>query len=193
MPTPTWSYSYNISQTPEANGFTRINQSLPAPTVLLQMTGTTANRRIQVTSIAGEGDLLFLINDVPSFDAGRGMTAEGLINVSGPGDVGFEARFIHFAASVSIFTDKVRLERPWSQETPSYVEALTPSNNADILWRTTFDGSNVRIYRAGALVLTVPSGQIAGLPLPSFMFWFEGGGVGIIKSMNFYIGGAVAP
>lgn len=193
MPTPSWSFTYNMAQTPEANGFTRLIHS-PDPIITLVTSGTPANRRIEVNTDGG-GDLICLINNVPSFSVANGMTAEALINVAGAGDVGFEARFIGLAISVSIFSGKVRLEIPFSQTTPTYVEAATAANNADILWRTTFDGSNARIYRAGVLVLGPVSMivKVGEMPQANFMFWFEGGGTGIIKSMNFFIGGPVVP
>lgn len=202
MPTPNWSYAYQTSQTPEANGFTRLNQTPPMPVVTLVTGGSPAQRRIEVTTIPNDpdtgqqaNDIVFLINNVPSFDVSRGMTAEAMLNVSGAGDVGFEARFIGVALSVCVFQNRVTLEAPWKPDLPTYFEAATANNNADLLWRTTFDGANAMIYRAGVAVLgpiPIPL-RIAALPQANFMFWFEGGGVGIIKQMNFFIGGAVVP
>lgn len=202
MPTPSWTFSYNMAQTPEQNGFTRLNQSPPMPVINLVTGGNPANRRIEVTTIAANpdqgiqaNDIVFLINNIPNFDVAIGMTAEALLSVSGVGDVGFEARFIGIAISVSIFQDRVRLEAPWLSTVPTYIEAPTLPNDVNVLWRTTFDGADARIYRAGVLALgpvAIPL-RVAALPQSNFMFWFENGGTGIIKAMNFFIGGAVVP
>lgn len=187
MPDPNWTVAYNFGNTPEANGFTRFIHP-PEPLVTLVTSGSPANRRIEVDTSAG-GDISFLTSNVPNLNEAIGMTAEATVHVSGPGDVGFEATFLNFPVAINIFVDRVFLERLGEPA----IEVLTPSNAADIIWRVTYDGTNIRVYRAGALVIGPVAPVLYSKPSQQFQFWVESGAVAIYRALKYYLGGAVVP
>lgn len=190
MADPVWSFQYATTQTPEAQGFTRLFNSGVEPVITLVTGGSPANRRIEV-NMANGGDVSFITSNIPAFNAAVGFTAEAVCNVSGSGDAGFEARFTTLYAALQIYQDRVFLDRGENS-----IEVLTAANNADILWRMTFDGTNIRVYRAGVLVIgPVPPRVFAveDRTFQKFQFWAEGGGTVIFKTMKYYIAGAVAP
>lgn len=190
MPDPVWSFQYSLTQTPEQQGFSRVFNSGVEPAITLVTGGSPANRRIQVNTDNG-GDVSFITSNIPSFNSAVGFTSEALVNVSGAGDAGFEARFVELFCAINIFQDRVYLERG-----DDSVEVATPSNAADILWRLTFDGTNVRVYRAGSLVIGPVAPKFFELldrSFQKFQFWAEGGGTVIFKQMKYYIAGAVVP
>ena len=187
MADPVWSAQYNFGSTPEQNGFTRFLYH-PNPVITPVTSGPGANRRLEVDTSAG-GGVSFLTTSVPAFNAALGMTAEITVNVTGPGDAGFEVTFLEFPIGLNIYTDRATLERIGT--TP--LEAATASNSADIAWRITFDTTNLRVYRAGALVFGPLAPVMYPKPSQQFQFWVEGGSAAIYRGMKYYIAGAVAP
>lgn len=187
MPTPNWSFSYAMAQTPEQNGFTRFIHE-PTPSVVLTQSGTPSNRRITVDT-SGGGDISFLTSNIPSLNSAIGMTAEALCNVSGPGDLGFEGTFLDLDVQLLIYATKVQLITGGGP----VAEVATASNSVDTLWRLTYGNNAINVYRAGALVIGPQVPILYTSPFQRFQFFVEGGSVGIFKSMNYFLGGPVVP
>jgi hypothetical protein len=187
MPDPIWSFTYNVSASPEAQGFTRFIHE-PAPTITIQTTGPSANRRVQVNTDAG-GDVSFLTSNVPALNSTAGFTAEALMSVNGVGNGGFEATFLDKDVQVLIYQTKAQI----LLNTGVAGEVITASNASDTLWRATFDGTHIRLYRAGVLVLGPLLPTVYTSPYQRFQFWAEGGGTVIVKAMKYFIAGAVVP
>lgn len=188
MPDPNWSVQYTTNQTPEQQGFTRKFNSGIEPSIVLVTGGNPSLRRIEVNTDNG-GDVAFLTTNVPAFNSTVGFTAEMLVSVVGPGDAGFEATFLDMFVGLNIFQNKAVLERL----SLGSIEVATPPNNVEVLWRATFDGSMIRIYRAGALVIGPVTPAFSNPPFQQFQFWAEGGGTVVFKTMKYYIAGAVEP
>lgn len=188
MPDPNWSVQYVTNQSPEQQGFTRRFNSGIEPVITLVTGGNPGQRRIEVNTDNG-GDVSFITTNVPAFNSEVGFTAEMLISVNGPGDAGLEATFLDMFVGVNIFQNSVILERLGL----GAVIVSTPPNNTEILWRTTFDGQFIRVYRAGQLVIGPIAPILHNSPFQQFQFWAEGGGTVVFKTMKYFIAGAVEP
>ena len=188
---PNWTAQFIFSQAPEANGLTRTLYG--TPTVTSITTGSAANRRLIIDSAGG--DCVFTTSQVPSLDSTVGATIEFTIAQTGAGDAGFELTFLNRAFGVEIHETSVTV-RICQDAAPGEItqSASTALNTTDVLWRLTVDGSSqLRLYRAGTLIIgpvTVPG---CVKPFQRVLFWGEGGGTSVWKKVAYYIGGAVAP
>jgi hypothetical protein len=182
---PSWSFTYNLASTPEANGFTRTLSGSPAVTT--QTTGPAANRRVEINST--NGSCVFLTSSVPSLDPNVGATAEATVSVTGAGDAGFELTFLDRHIGIQVYMDKITVTTP--DGLPDH-EFPTVSNATDTVVRLTYspDGT-ARVYRNGVLLATL---AIPSTPhsFQRVLWWGEGGGVQIVRSLKFFIGGPVA-
>ena len=190
MADPVWTAQYNYSTTPELNGFTRILYKTPVVTEV--RTGPTANRRVQINSASG--DAVFLTSTVPALDPVLGATAEAVVNVTGPGNAGFELTFLTKALLLQVYSSGIGLTVCDDVAGEQFYLRQTPFNNIDTKVRLTLDGSNnVNVYREGSGVVgPVPGGQCTK-SFQRVLWWAEGSGTQTFKGMKYYIGGAVAP
>ena len=188
MADPIWTYQYNFTNLPEAQGFTR-RTHVGTPGITFVTTGNPAQRRIEIDST--NGDAVFLTSTVPSLDSTLGATAELTLNVSGnpDGDAGFELTFLDHAFGINIFPSHILIDVPGLD----VIDVLTASNAVDIIWRITYVANTLALYRAGVLVagpIIVPAHN---RPFQRFLFWCEGGAICVIRGVKFFVGGAVAP
>lgn len=192
MPTPAWSWQYNFATTPEANGLTRTSASYPvASAVTTTTTGPAAGRKVVVSGSDPSSGMVFLMSSIPALDPSVGATAEATVAVTGSGDLGFEVRFLRYAAGLCVFPSSITLDM--TNPALPHAEIPTGSNAAATAFRLTVDPSGVlRVYRAAILL---GSFQLAATSLPqnSFMWWGEGVMSGTLTALSGYWGGAVAP
>lgn len=188
---PVWSFQYDGSKLPEANGFTRVLYNTPGITITTN--GPAAGRGVRVDSTAG--DVVFLFSNVPSLSLALGATAELTCAVSGSvnGDCGFQVGFANRAIQIQIYPSRIVATN--GDQSSLWVEVPTADNGAGTIWRFTIDsGANIRIYRNGVLVIgpvLVPS--IISNQNPDFMWWCESGAICNVTTVKFYLGGPVAP
>lgn len=194
MPQVPWTFQYNYQHDPEWNRFTRIPYGNPVVNAV-----TTGQRRVEVSCPEYKDNIVFLSSDVPALDVALGITAEMMVNVSGPfadGNAGIEATFLPFAIAMQVRPNEVEFYSGGDGTNSVRIIVPTAPNNSDILWRITIDSNRIiNIYRAGILVIgpvVIPSG---GQPFPfqRFLWWVENGATATFKQMNYYQGGAVAP
>jgi hypothetical protein len=184
---PNWSMLYDFSLTPEANGFTR-KTHVGTPTANFITRGNPFTRRIEIDSTSG--DLVFLTSSVPSLHGET--TAEFTVAVNGApeGNAGLELTFLDTAISMMVYPARMQVLLCGNQS----FEVATASNAPETVWRTTLDGSNLRVYRAGVLVFG-PVGVPTCSPykFQRFLWWVEEGAIVTIRKVAYYIAGAVAP
>lgn len=188
-----WTFTYNYAHNPTWNRFTQVNYGTPAVNAI-----TSGQRRVEIVCPTGNDSAVFLTSDVPALDATLGITAEMLVNVSGPekADAGIEATFREFQVAMQIRPNAVQVYCPGNASPDNSVDLVIPtaSNAADILWRLTVDNTrNLRVYRAAVLIagpIAIPDNPRA---FQRFLWWAEQGATAVFKTMQFYQGGAVAP
>lgn len=191
MPDPVWTQQYDMSQTPEANGFTRILQG--APVVTLTTGGNPANRRVEINSNAG--DVSFVTSSVPALDDAVGVTAEMVARSGTPGNAGFECLFLSRALGVRMYASSIIVDLPGSVPGSGVQVTIPTADNAaaDVTLRFTYSAGTFRLYRNVV--------QIGGdLAAPAFVqafqrvsWWGEEGGTQLVRALRYYIGGPVIP
>ena len=199
MPDPAWTEDYNINNSPEENGFTRILTG--SPTILEQTTGNPNDRRLEITSDNGEA--VFTTSSVPSLDMTVGATLEAVGLVSGVGDAGFELTFLDLAILVNVMENSVNLSIPPGTDAPggagNFVDGqeiviATAPNNVKTTWRVTIDSArDWRVYRDVVLVAGPIATHFIVKPFQRILFWGEGGGTQSFYDMKYFIGGSVVP
>ncbi len=194
MPDPVWTSTYNYSQTPEANGFTRTLYDNPVVNTVTG--GAAAQRRVEVNS--NNGSAVFLTSNVPSLAEANGCTAEMVVANSGPGDAGFEVTFLNHVFGVRVYTDKVMIDSVTND--PSVTEVAVAASVGDRTLRVTLTpdtpdpttNRTLRVYLNGALIHTSVLNR-RDSAFQRFLWWGEEGGTQIFRQMKLYIGGPVAP
>lgn len=190
MADPLWSYQYDVNLTPEQNDLTRVLRD--SPSVVPVTEGTPANRSIQIDGT--NGDVVFITNKVPNLELNFGATVEVTLFLSAAGnpngDFGVQVGFADRVILLDVFPDRVMIEQ--GDEFPTTIQ--TAPNNSDVVWRILVaPGGIATVYRnrlliAGPIQLPV----VFSRQPATFMFWCEGGAIGTIKSVKYFIGGAVA-
>ncbi len=186
-----WTAQYNFTNTPEANGFTRLLVGDGA--INLQTTGPPSGRNISVVT-GPDGQGVLTTSQIPAFDDSLGATGEAIVSVNGAGDAGFEIDLLHQSIAIQVFQDSLMvtyLTSPTSSANPTFA---TASNTTPTTWRMTISGSReLNVYRNAVLIAGPITLVSVPLPFQKFLWWGEAGGTFVFTEMAYYIGGPVAP
>lgn len=190
MADPNWSSQYNFGQMPEQQGFTRILYG--SPVVNTVTTGAAANRRVDITTDAG--DCVFVTSNVPALNEAVGITAEASVVVSGSGNAGFQAVFLQFAVELDVKSNLMRIIMPGISNTTVDQEFTGQNNTSPVLIRLTVNPAGVvRIYRNAIQLGNGFQRPSQPQVQQSFQWWGEGGGLQSFRALKTYWGGEVAP